>query len=137
MDVSFLIHQTFSVSNILFCSKTKNLHAHPIMASENVKKLVECERKAKEMVGRARNERADLLALSRIDADIAIAKLREENEQILEKERVKENEEVEKLIKELKEVRENDLREFGTEIIGCEKLVDDIVSMVSGTAIDK
>lgn len=107
------------------------------MASENVKKLVECEKKAKEMVSRARNERADLLALSRVDADIAIAKLREEHELILEKERERENEEVDRLVEELKSERENDLREFSVEIMGCEGIVDDIVSIVSGTAIDK
>lgn len=107
------------------------------MVSENVKKLVECEKKAKEMVNRARNERADLLALAKMDADTAIAKLREQHQEIISKKREKQQSEITTLIKELKREKEKDLREFGSEAVECEDLIDEIVNMVSGATLSK
>lgn len=106
------------------------------MASENVKKLIECEKKAKEMVTQARNERSDLLSLSQVDADIAIEKIREEHDEILEKEQLKEERDVDELIKLLKGEKDSDLRNFGCDISGCEGIIDEIVNMVSGTGLD-
>lgn len=102
------------------------------MVSENVKKLVDCEKKAKEMVNKARIERSDLLALSVTDAEIAVEKIRKDHEKIIEMEKEREEKEVSELVDYLKSKKEEDIKRFEVDIEDGEELVDDIVATVSG-----
>ncbi|KRH91762.1 putative Vacuolar (H+)-ATPase G subunit protein [Pseudoloma neurophilia] len=107
------------------------------MASENVKRLVECERNAKQMIQKARMERADLLNLAVSDAKNTILDLQKEHQMILDRERKLEDEQVAELIQYLKERKEHDLKKFEINLVEGEEVVDMIVGMTTQISLNE
>ncbi|KAG0441965.1 hypothetical protein DMUE_0654 [Dictyocoela muelleri] len=102
------------------------------MTSENIKKLIEVEQKARELVENARNERDALRKSARRDAEVIAASIKKKYEDdllILEKKYEKELKEETEKARAYYESKIRHIKEIDRDM---DELVDKVVKIISG-----